>query len=208
MSLGSLFGIKLTLIYFPHVLFAPRNEAALDVLNNQSSLQLFNISKRTFRFIYKHDYKFTYTCHGKFFKFETKAIGWKVNQHVVPAAAMGRAPLSALWFTTTSLPNLGGADFHSIVPNLPYSSILFPVEDRKSCLQLFPALLAKEFQQGGMHVHTHSMECRPARILFLYATSQPEFRMPLSDAKMTHGIMGWNLTRFCFPLQNTDRARN
>lgn len=41
------------------------------------------------------------------------------------------AHLSALWFTSTSLPNLGGADFHSIVPGLPYAAILFPVEEQE-----------------------------------------------------------------------------
>lgn len=39
--------------------------------------------------------------------------------------------LSALWFTRTLLPNLGGADFHSIVQGLPYSAILFPVEEQE-----------------------------------------------------------------------------
>lgn len=41
MLLSSLLGIKFILIYLPHVLFAPRNKAAVDVLNNQSSLQIF-----------------------------------------------------------------------------------------------------------------------------------------------------------------------
>lgn len=61
------------------------------------------------------------------FEFYTKPIGWKVSQHVVPEAVMGHALPSSLP-SDSQEPNLGGADFHSIVPGLPYSAILFPVE--------------------------------------------------------------------------------
>lgn len=42
-----------------------------------------------------------------------------------------QAPCSLTWVDP---------DFHSIVPGLPFSAILFPAPNRKSCLQLFPAL--------------------------------------------------------------------
>lgn len=81
-----------------------------------------------------------------YFEFYTKVIGGKVFQHMVPAAVMGRALLTSLPSDSQAPRSLTWvvADFHSIVPGLPYSAILFPVQSRKSCLQLFPALWTKE----------------------------------------------------------------
>lgn len=51
----------------------------------------------------------------------------------VPEAKKRRALFHSLPSASQDprLPNMGGADFHSIVPGLPYSTILFPVEEKE-----------------------------------------------------------------------------
>lgn len=67
------------------------------------------------------------------------------------------AHLSTFWFASTSPPlTWVVADFHSIVPGLLHSAILFPVQNRKSCLQLFPGLWTKELLQPRTRMHTHA----------------------------------------------------
>lgn len=73
----------------------------------------------------------------------TKAIGWKVSQHVVPAAVIGHAPLSSLpsdskepCSLTWVVPTFTALFQASCTP--PFC---FLWKKRKSCcLQLFPAL--------------------------------------------------------------------
>lgn len=96
----------------------------------------------------------------------TKAIGWKVGQHVVPAAATGRAPLSLL-------PNLGVADFHSIVPDLPFAGHFVSCGRRGS-----PAACSCSQRCelrglcGRAHTHTHSLQS---------ARPLPLSRSPIQD---------------------------
>lgn len=67
------------------------------------------------------------------FEFYTKAMEVEVFQHVVPAVEMGRALLTSLPPDSQAPRSLTWvvADFHSIVPGLPYSAILFPVEEQE-----------------------------------------------------------------------------
>lgn len=117
------------------------------------------------------------------FELHSKATGGKVFQHVVLPAPMGRAPLTFLPSDSKAPHSLTWvlADFHSIVPGLPFSAILFPVQNRKSWPQLFPALWTKELLQAQTYTHTQQY----THILFLRVSPQPELRKPLSDVKMT-----------------------
>lgn len=83
----------------------------------------------------------------------------KLFQHVIPAAPLltflpsdSQVSCSLTWVE---------ADFHSIVPGLPFSAILVPVQNRKSCLQLFPALWTKEFLQARTHTLRTSVNKHP-----------------------------------------------
>lgn len=142
------------------------------------------------------------------FEFYTKAIGWKVSQHVVPAAVMGRALLSSLPSDSQEPCSLTWVvlTFTALFQASHTPPFCFLWKNRKSCLQLFPALWTKELlhthRRTHAHTHTHSLQCRPTHILLFCPSPQPEFRMPLSDVKMTQGMMGWNQKHFCFPFHN------
>lgn len=136
---------------------------------------------------------FMYTCYGNCFEFDTKAIGGKVFQNVVPAAALGHTLLTSLPSDSQASRSLTWvvADFHSIVPGLPYPAILFPVQSRKSCLQLFPALWTKELLQAQTHTPKHTYNS-------IHTSSS--FTLPLSLSsgcpslmwRWPQGMMGWS----------------
>lgn len=111
----------------------------------------------------------------------TKAIGWKVSQHVVPAAVIGHAPLSSLPSDSKEPCSLTWAvpTFTALFHGLPHSAILFPVEEKEV---LLPAAVPstvnwRAFAGTHTHTHIHSWQRRPPHVLFLFPAIQ--FRMPL-----------------------------
>lgn len=94
----------------------------------------------------------------------TKAIGGKVGRHVVPAAV-----------TLLARPNLGVADFHSIVPDLPYSGHFVSCgRKRKSCcLQLFPALRTAVPERARTRSDTQFTECTSSSFVAVLGSGCP-----------------------------------
>lgn len=93
---------------------------------------------------------FMYTCHWNRFECDTKAIGWKVSQHLVPAAVLGRALLSSLPSDSQEPCSLTWVvlTFTALFKASHIPPFCFLWKYRKSCLQLFPALWTKEILQA------------------------------------------------------------
>lgn len=131
----------------------------------------------------------------------------KVFQHVIPAAVLRRVLLTFLSSDSQASCSLTwvGADFHSIVPSLPFSAILFPVQNRKSCLQLFPALWTKELL-AWPHTCTHSPHTHTHTHTSIHTSSS--FMLPLSLCsgcpslmwRWPPGKMGWSQEHVSFPF--------
>lgn len=99
---------------------------------------------------------FMYTCHWNCLECDTKAIGWKVSQHLVPAAVLGRALLSSLPSDSQEPCSLTWVvlTFTALFKASHIPPFCFLWKDRKSCLQLFPALWTKEVLQAHTHLNT------------------------------------------------------
>lgn len=137
-------------------------------------------------------------------------MGGKVFQHVVPPAAVGRALLSAMPSDSQAPRSLTWVvlTFTALFQASRTPPFCFLGKNRKSCLQLFPALWTKELLQAWRHTHTHTLthNIQFTHILFLRVSPQPRFRMPLTDVEMTPGMMGWRQKHVCFPFQDKTTA--
>lgn len=90
----------------------------------------------------------------------TKAIGWKVSQHVVPAAVIGHAPLSSLPSDSKEPCSLTWAvpTFTALFQASRTPPFCFLWKKRKSCcLQLFPALWTEGLLQAHTHILTYTV---------------------------------------------------
>lgn len=118
---------------------------------------------------------------------------------------MGRAPLTSLLSDSQALHPVTWvvADFHSIVPDLPFPAILFPVQDRKSCLQLFPALRTEGLFEPQTHTHTHPNKrthknCKHTSSSLALPLGQGS-GWPSLMWRWPPGIMGWSHEHVGFP---------
>lgn len=151
-----------------------------------------------------------YTCCGNCF--ETLHKGHRIEGEPTRGSCSSHRTcsslLSPLWFKRALLPNLGGADFHSIVPGLPHSAILFPVEEKEV---LLPAAVPstvnwKAFAGTHTHTHTHIQFTTQASSRPLPLPQSSVQDAPASVVKMTQGLVEWNPKHFCFPSPNKSRA--
>lgn len=148
-------------------------------------------------------YTFIYTWQGNCFEFYTKAMGGKVFHHVVPAAALGRALLTSLPPDSQAPRSLTWvvADFHSIVPCLPCSAILFPVEEQEVLLCSCSQHCELQSFFAGTHTWMHTTERThplPSRFPSSLSSGCPSLMW-----RWPPGMMGWSRKHVCFPFQDT-----